>query len=945
MSAYQQYLRQLEQQNGLPPGLLAVQQQAESNFDPNAVSPAGAQGIAQFMPATAAEYGIDPFDPMQAAQAQAKMMGSLLKKYQGDVPSALAGYNWGQGNVDRKGLDNAPAETRGYIAKIMGGMQQPDTITAEVNLQTPVSSGLNLSEMSDADLMAMAQQHGLKVEQQPAKPDLSKLSDAELLALANQHGIAIDDGYTLGGDISSIPGKALAGIGEGALRTAANTTGGIAKAIAEGLQASGIAPEFGADQQSQIGNYLRQINADAPRFSNTNSLGDAAKLAGSALAAVPFFMASPAGMVAAGGIGGGADAYEKTKGDALATAAGAALGAGVNAIPAAMLGAGQGIAKSALGSAAFGAATPDIMQIPERLAGQTPAPITGTERLDSAVNSAILGGALGRVGARPEVKSEPLSQQAIKDVAQTAYKQAEALGGSFKPEFTDKLVNTAESMLPRDAKVAGMEVYKPLRDAAAEIKRFQGEPMTLERVQALDEALSMMIDGHTELGKVKKSGYPLVELQDKFRDMVESYGNDAKQGGEGFQALKDGRELWAAQMRQNDIERILTRAESMDSPAQGIKSGMRTLMMNPKRFGRYSKPEQAAIKRASQTGVAGEVMRLLGSRLVPIIAGGTGLAAGGGIGAAAAAYGVSTAARAGAAKLQKNRVDAVSKAINAPLAETIRRVNERQNIISKQAPSEKVAKPVAQPEPPPPAAPAVAKPQPIPMKAPTKVAPVVMQSMAKQTMPIKTAPQKAAPLPRTGIGAKEPTSLAAFVRANGGLKDIGGDVLAMVGTKATRLLRPNKGKSLDEMALRAWERGYFPEKGTERPSINDFLDKLAEDVNGKPQYSDKDVKAVQKFNDAMSRNSEIDRMVNEYNIDTNGKTETQIINEILDLRSQEEALALTKEIADSMMKDMQEAKEKAKQFLESKGDAWEPDAFDDSLEIGEPNGRYEKIYE
>lgn len=117
---YLSYLDNLEGQFGLPKGLLATQQKAESNFNPNAVSPVGAQGIAQLMPETAKQYGVDPFDPMQAAQGQARMMSELMGKYNGDITKALAAYNWGQGNVDRKGMQNAPKETRNYIAKIAG---------------------------------------------------------------------------------------------------------------------------------------------------------------------------------------------------------------------------------------------------------------------------------------------------------------------------------------------------------------------------------------------------------------------------------------------------------------------------------------------------------------------------------------------------------------------------------------------------------------------------------------------------------------------------------------------------------------------------------------------------------------------------------------------------------------------------------------------------------
>lgn len=113
---------------GLPDGLLNAIASAESGFNPNAKNgKSGASGMFQFMPATAKGYGIDPFKPDQAADAAGKMMSGMLAKYDGDLSKALAGYNWGGGNVDKavkqygsNWLAYAPEETKKYIQKIMG---------------------------------------------------------------------------------------------------------------------------------------------------------------------------------------------------------------------------------------------------------------------------------------------------------------------------------------------------------------------------------------------------------------------------------------------------------------------------------------------------------------------------------------------------------------------------------------------------------------------------------------------------------------------------------------------------------------------------------------------------------------------------------------------------------------------------------------------------------
>src|ERR687896_1246551 len=100
--------------------LLSAQIYAESNFNPFARSPAGAEGIAQFMPGTARALGLrNPFDADQAIDAQAHLMRDLLGRF-GSVPLALAAYNAGAGAVAGCGCIPAYPETQAYVAKILG---------------------------------------------------------------------------------------------------------------------------------------------------------------------------------------------------------------------------------------------------------------------------------------------------------------------------------------------------------------------------------------------------------------------------------------------------------------------------------------------------------------------------------------------------------------------------------------------------------------------------------------------------------------------------------------------------------------------------------------------------------------------------------------------------------------------------------------------------------
>lgn len=121
---YATAIQQAEDANGIPRDVLARLLYQECHWREDIItgrttSPVGAVGIAQFMPATAAERGLNPLDPLASIAEAGKYLAWLYRRH-GNWTEALAAYNWGTGNVARKGLAQAPAETRNYYAQILG---------------------------------------------------------------------------------------------------------------------------------------------------------------------------------------------------------------------------------------------------------------------------------------------------------------------------------------------------------------------------------------------------------------------------------------------------------------------------------------------------------------------------------------------------------------------------------------------------------------------------------------------------------------------------------------------------------------------------------------------------------------------------------------------------------------------------------------------------------
>ncbi|HBS5783728.1 transglycosylase SLT domain-containing protein [Klebsiella pneumoniae] len=172
----------LEGKYGLPAGLLSSVAGTESGGDPFAVSPKGAKGPFQFMDGTARDLGLkgmDVYDPHKSADAAARYLRYLLDATGGDLEKALASYNWGLGNVQKKGMDNLPSETRNYVPKVMAGMRP--------------GAGMAVDRAMPGQSGATYQFYGTKITTQAQNveqltSDIKKHGDNRIMLLAGYSG-------------------------------------------------------------------------------------------------------------------------------------------------------------------------------------------------------------------------------------------------------------------------------------------------------------------------------------------------------------------------------------------------------------------------------------------------------------------------------------------------------------------------------------------------------------------------------------------------------------------------------------------------------------------------------------------------------------------------------------------------------------------------------------
>jgi len=290
-----------------------------------------------------------------------------------------------------------------------------------------------------------------------------------------------------------------------------------------------------------------------------------------------------------------------------------------------------------------------------RVIGSMIGGVTGAAAADKTVNG-LVRGMEGEVAGR----AVGGTADELKQRASALYQEAADKGGTLSKDVTNSfLANATKKLVPQTEEGRMIAGNTPSTQLAQRLTGLADRPLTLQAAQEIDEHLGDMVDSLMDGGRVTKEAKKVLDLQTEFRNAIENATEQQVTGGkEGFNALTQARDLWSRSARMRDVEKIIGRAELSDQPANAIKSGFKTLLYSP-RIKSYTTAEQALIRKAAESGIVGDALRVGASRLVPIIS-----AATGGLTAGAEATAASMAARSANTALQVSRAERIADQIS-----------------------------------------------------------------------------------------------------------------------------------------------------------------------------------------------------------------------------------------------------------------------------------------
>lgn len=305
-------------------------------------------------------------------------------------------------------------------------------------------------------------------------------------------------------------------------------------------------------------------------------------------------------------------------------------------------------------------------------AAARPPPVTGVNPLDPAAVARAAADA-GPTSTVPPVATDmPRIVQTSADAKKIAgayYDIAASKGdaAALTPEASGKMIDAASAVGQQGEAGQAVAGKNAVSDIQSRLEALRGKSLTLKDVQEMDEAMTGRIQQEYKTGSDKVAGQ-LKDIQSAWRDIYGNAGSgDVVGGTDGFAALQPARQAWSTAMKMQDVEQMQERASGMQNPTSSFKTYVNNFVNNPNKSRGWSDDEIAALKDAADRGAVGGLLHILGSRLIPHVAGAVGANMGAGIGGIPGAlvgfgigeggsYALGGAARAAANALAAGRV-------------------------------------------------------------------------------------------------------------------------------------------------------------------------------------------------------------------------------------------------------------------------------------------------
>lgn len=592
--------------------LLPRLMQVESAGNPNALSPKGAAGLYQIMPATARDpgYGVKPLqgwdgnDPRTASPEEQKRFASdylaaMAAVNGGDVRLALASYNAGPGAVQKAGGIPNIKETQDYVTKIMPTSQENSVAQPTTAPSTP-TDWRSRAQAVNADVVNV--NSPAPSTQAPTTPQAAPVASWRTRA-------------------QPVQAQAAPTQGVGSWRA----------------NAKPVEP-----QKPPEPSYAQRLGADIQKRGAQARESQAAYDRGEqSLIETRFQQFGKAG---AGTI---ADVVGTTVGSAYRNLVPDAIQRGVSA-------AGEYVSDSAVGDVAkdyagvvgekygeFASENPraarniesavnvaSLLPIGKAAAAATPVAAKGVStaaRLGAKTSEKLGTSSIPKPRPpKPELGARAVSMKAE---ASAAFKQADELGETFNPaELADPLRKEIDTLKPKPINGVLTSEEKKLAAHLSEYDKLSGAKLSLEDIKRIDEGITQKINANfvdPRTGQVDASGRTLAILQTKLRNLVDDIPDNA-----GNDALTNGRRLWKGQIMLNELDTIAERASMSKSPGDALRTGYKNLYMDKDRIRGWPQGAKDLLKQAATPTITDDALGLIASRLPAMIMGGTGNIAG-----------------------------------------------------------------------------------------------------------------------------------------------------------------------------------------------------------------------------------------------------------------------------------------------------------------------------